>query len=106
MDADGTPALADVREAINALDERIVALIGQRQAWVERAGRLKRDQGEAAVRAPARVEAVIARVRELAVPAGASAEVVECTYRAMIRAFVDLELDVHGRRDESGGGER
>jgi len=97
VDARRNPDLTEIREAINVLDERIVELIGERQAWVEQAGRLKRDQGEDAVRAPARVDAVIARVRLLAVPAGASPEVVERTYRALIASFVELELRVHSR---------
>jgi isochorismate pyruvate lyase len=97
VDAQSTSGLTEIREAINGLDERIVALIGQRQAWVERAGRLKRDQDEDAVRAPSRVDAVIARVRALATLAGASPEVVERTYRAMIAAFVDLEMRIHAR---------
>ena len=99
MDAQSTSGLAEICEAINGLDERIVALIGQRQAWVERAGRLKRDQDEDAVRAPSRVDAVIARVRALATLAGASPEVVERTYRAMIAAFVDLEMRIHAREN-------
>ncbi len=97
VDARRNPDLTEIREAINLLDERIVELIGERQAWVEQAGRLKRDQGEDAVRAPARVDAVIARVRSLAGPAGASPEVVERTYRALITSFVELELGVHSR---------
>ena len=101
MNPTGNPELTEIREAIDALDGRIVELIGERQAWVERAGRLKRAQGEDAVRAPARVEAVIERVRALAAPAGASPEVVERTYRALIAAFVELELDVHSQ--ENGG---
>lgn len=99
MDTSRSPDLSEIREAIDVLDERIVELIGERQAWVERAGRLKRDQDEDAVRAPARVEAVIGRVRSLAVPAGASPEVVERTYRALIASFVELELGVHSHED-------
>jgi len=71
----GNPDLADIREAIEVIDERTVTLIGERQARVERAGRRKREQDEDAVRAPARVDAVIARVRAPAVPCG-SPEVV------------------------------
>lgn len=101
VDPTGDPDLTEVREAIDALDGRIVELIGERQAWVERAGRFKRSRGEDAVRAPARVEAVIERVRALAAPAGASPDVVERAYRALIAAFVELELDVHGHEDGS-----
>ena len=94
MDTDA-PRLTEIRAAIDALDERIVALIGERQGWVRRAGELKRGQAQDAVRAPARVEDVVARVRALAEATGASPDVVERTYRAMISAFVDLELEVH-----------
>ncbi|MDN4642154.1 chorismate mutase [Agreia sp. PsM10] len=88
----------EVRRRIDDIDREIVGLIGRRQAWVVEAGRLKTDT--AAVRAPDRVEAVIERVRSLAADAAASPEVVESTYRAMIAAFIDLELHVHEARIE------
>lgn len=56
---------------------------------------LKRDQEVDAVRARARVEDVIQKVRGRAVEAGASPDVVEATYRAMIGGFINLELEVH-----------
>lgn len=87
--------LAAVRAAIDELDGQIIDLIAQRQAQVVQAGILKRGQGSDAVRAPARVEDVIAKVRGRAEQAGASPDVVEATYRAMIGAFISLELDVH-----------
>ena len=83
----------EVRRRIDDIDREIVELIGRRQAWVVEAGRLKTDK--AAVRAPDRVEAVIAKVRSLAADAAASPDVVESTYRAMIAGFIELELGVH-----------
>lgn len=88
-----TSALEEVRQNIDSIDRRLVGLIAERQKWVIAAGALKKD--EQAVRAPARVEQVIAKVRALADEAGASPEVVENTYRALIAAFIDLELDQH-----------
>ncbi|WP_374947517.1 chorismate mutase [Agreia sp.] len=85
--------LDDVRAEIDVIDRRIVELLAHRQRWVVEAGRLKADAH--AVRAPDRVEKVIEKVRTLAAQAGASPEVVESTYRAMIGAFIDLELTVH-----------
>src|SRR6478609_6627898 len=95
MPADIPPhvTLGDVRANIDALDRRIVALIAERQQWVVAAGALKTD--EAGVRAPARVEQVIAKVRGLAEDEGASPDVVERAYRALISAFIDLELAHH-----------
>ena len=91
------PALPEIRAAIDVLDRRIIDLIAERQAWVEAAGRAKRGEPSDAVRAPDRVQQVIDRVRGHAAAAGASPAVVEASYRAMIGAFVELELGVHGR---------
>ena len=91
------PGLEEVRRHIDSLDRQIVDLIAQRQKWVETAGSLKKEEG--AVRAPDRVERVIAKVRELAESAGASPVVVESTYRALIGAFIDLELEHHRSSD-------
>ena len=92
-----TPGLPEIRSQIDAIDARIIALIAERQRWVEAAGRAKAGEAPSAVRAPSRVEEVIARVRAAAESAGASPDVVEQSYRAMIAAFIDLELSVHGR---------
>ncbi|NEM06451.1 GNAT family N-acetyltransferase [Geodermatophilus normandii] len=86
----GPADLAAVRAAIDRLDDDVVALLARREELVRAAGRLKADG--AAVRAPGRVEQVVARARERATAHGASPEVVERVYRAMIAAFVDLEL--------------
>jgi isochorismate pyruvate lyase len=71
-----------------------VGLIAERERLVRQAGRVKEDTAD--VRAPKRVEEVVARVRELAGELGASPDVVERTYRAMISAFVELELTAFG----------
>ncbi|WP_370647815.1 GNAT family N-acetyltransferase [Leucobacter aridicollis] len=93
MSTQETPTLAEVRAAIDELDGEIVELIARRQRWVEAAGLMKTD--EQAVRAPDRVEQVIHKVRGLAAEHGASPDVVESAYRALIAAFVELELTVH-----------
>ncbi|MDN5749019.1 MAG: chorismate mutase [Pseudonocardia sp.] len=85
--------LDEVRRRIDRVDHDIVRLLATREQLVRRAGQLKTDTQ--AVRAPARVDQVVARVRAAADEAGASPDVVERTYRAMIAAFIDLELTVH-----------
>lgn len=82
-----------VRAEIDELDRQIVELVSRRQQWVQEAGKLKADSD--AVRAPDRVEEVIFKVRALADASGADPDVVERMYRAMIAAFIDLELAVH-----------
>lgn len=88
-----TKTLQDIREQIDSIDQQIVRLLSERQKWVLAAGSLKKD--EQAVRAPARVDQVIEKVRSLAEREQASPEVVEHTYRALIDAFIDLELSQH-----------
>ena len=105
--AAGLRSLADVRAQIDDLDTQIVALLARRQTLVEAAAGFKRD--EQAVRAPDRVERVVAAVRAQASAAGLDAAVAEAIWRAMITAFIELELARHrkpaggenGRRDDS-----
>ena len=83
-------SLEEVRTHIDAIDERIVALLAERGGYVHQAARFKRDPE--AVRAPARVEQVIARVVTLAQHTGANPHVTAQVYRAMIDAFIHAEL--------------
>ncbi|GAA0285457.1 chorismate mutase [Actinomadura nitritigenes] len=89
-------SLSDVRARIDAIDGDLVRLLAERQGLVRAAAASKADAG--AVRAPGRVEQVVALARERAASAGLSPEVAEAVWRAMIGAFIDLELDEHARR--------
>ncbi|UFU08249.1 chorismate mutase [Ruania halotolerans] len=89
------PSLATVRAEIDTLDSQIIDRIAKRQVQVIRAGVLKRGQAVETVHAPTRVEEVIDKVRTQAEFTGASPDVVEAAYRAMIGAFIALEVDVH-----------
>ena len=86
-------SIDEVRQRIDLIDRDIVALLAQRGQWVTQAAAFKSSTDD--VRAPARVEQVIAKVRTIATDVGASPEVVERVYRAMISAFIDQELCVH-----------
>ncbi|WP_328476336.1 chorismate mutase [Actinoplanes sp. NBC_00393] len=85
--------LADIRREIDAIDAEVVRRLADRERLVRSAAAFKKD--EQAVRAPARVDEVIGKVRALAVEAGGSPEVIERVYRAMIGAFIELELGEH-----------
>ncbi len=87
--AEDCASLAQVRAEIDRLDEQIVSLLAERGGYVLAAARFKNSAEE--VRAPQRVEQVIARVREAALRQGALPEVVERTYRTMIAAFIEAE---------------
>ena len=86
-------SLEEVRERIDQIDRSMVDLIAQRGGFVAQAARFKKDT--TAVRAPARVEPGIAQGRARADERGASTEVVEQVYRAMIAAFIEEELRTH-----------
>jgi isochorismate pyruvate lyase len=90
-------SLAEVRARIDTLDGELIRLLAQRQALVQRAAAFKAD--EQAVRAPGRVEQVLATARDRAADAGLSPSVAEAVWRAMIGAFIDLELTEHRATD-------
>ncbi|MFV2173920.1 chorismate mutase [Actinomadura sp. LOL_016] len=88
---DAPQSLADVRARIDGIDGELVRLLADRQALVRAAAAFKTD--ERSVRAPDRVERVVALARSRAADAGLSPDVAESVWRAMIGAFIELELD-------------
>ena len=89
--------LAEVRGAIDRIDREMVALMAERGRYVAEASRFKADP--AAVSAPARVDAIIAKVKGLARDDGLAESVAERSYRAMIAAFEDYEREEWSRRN-------
>ncbi|VAX19887.1 Isochorismate pyruvate-lyase [hydrothermal vent metagenome] len=89
MTVDDCKNLADVRENIDRLDQRIIELMAERSQYVARAARFKKDYKE--VEDPSRVEQVIENKKALAIKYGLSPYVAEQTYRAMIAAFIEFE---------------
>jgi isochorismate pyruvate lyase len=86
-------SLEQIRENIDRLDRQIVTLLAERGGFVSQAARFKKDTD--GVKAPQRVEQVIAKVRDLSYAVGANPEVTEQVYRAMITAFIQQELAEH-----------
>jgi isochorismate pyruvate lyase len=84
------PEMAEIRTGIDALDAEIVRLLARREGLVRRAAPFKADVQ--AVRAPDRVAQVVARVRDLAVEAGAQPDVIERIYRGIIQAAWPTEI--------------
>lgn len=85
----------EVREAIDALDRDIVALLADRLHFIAEAARIKprRDQ----VRDEARVEDVIAKVRSAAGAAGMDPDFVEPLYRDLVERSIAHELTLFDR---------
>ena len=82
--------LEQVRAEIDAVDDELVRVLARRELLVRRAGDLKQDAAQ--VRAPDRVEQVIAGVRRRAGELGADPDIVERVYRTMIDCNIALEL--------------
>jgi len=81
--------MTDVRRNIDALDQRIVALMAERSGYVAQAARIKQDAN--LVHDQARIDFIVARVSAMAAEQGAPAAVIEAAYRAMIDAFIEFE---------------
>jgi len=89
-------SMAELREAIDLLDGRLVALLAVRQAYIERAAALKSSRGQ--VRDPARIEDVVAKVIAEGRKAGLSAEIAEAVWRALIEASIAHEFEAFDKR--------
>ena len=89
-------SMPELREAIDAVDARLVALLAVRQAYIERAAQLKsgRDQ----VRDPARIEDVVAKVIAEGRKAGLSPDIAEPVWRTLIEASIAHEFEAFDKR--------
>ncbi len=79
-------SMTELRAAIDTLDKRLVALLAERQTYVERAAILKAERD--AVRDPARIEEVVRHVVAEAARTGLSPAIAETVWRALIEASI------------------
>jgi isochorismate pyruvate lyase len=86
-------SLEEVRANIDRIDRQLVALLAERGSYVTQAARFKKTVED--VKAPQRVEQVIANAVSLSRELHANPVVVEKVYRAMVSAFIDAELAVY-----------
>jgi len=83
-------SMAQVRQAVDAIDRLLVAVLAERQSYMDAAARIKPER--AAVRDPARVEDVIAKVKAIAREAGLSEAIAEPVWRTLIEGCIAHEL--------------
>lgn len=86
-------SIEEVRSNIDRIDRQIVTLLAERGGYVKQAARFKKTTDD--VKAPQRVEQVIAKVTTLSQELGANPFVAAQVYRAMISAFISAELEEH-----------
>lgn len=82
--------LNEVRTEIDKLDEEIVRLIAQRNAYIHQAVKFKQSVEE--VKAEDRVYEVIQHVRGKAIELDMSANMIEELYRNLIDSMVESEI--------------
>jgi isochorismate pyruvate lyase len=93
---DACASLGELREAIDMLDARLVALLAVRQAYIERAARLKTDREQ--VRDEARVAEVVAKVIAEGKRTGLSAGIAEPVWRTLIDASITHEFEIFDKK--------
>jgi len=93
---DACGSLGELREAIDTLDTRLVALLTVRQAYIEQAARLKTAREQ--VRDAARVEDVVAKVIAEGKRTGLSAQIAEPVWRTLIEASIEHEYRMFEKR--------
>ncbi|MFZ5669172.1 MAG: chorismate mutase [Pseudomonadota bacterium] len=87
--------MGEVRQGVDAIDRALVALIAERQGYMDAAARIKQDRG--VVRDEARIEDVVAKVRAAARAAGLSEAIAEPVWRTMIDRCIAYEFGVWDR---------
>jgi isochorismate pyruvate lyase len=82
--------MAQVRVGVDALDRLLVAVLAERQRYMDAAARIKQDR--AAVRDDARIEDVVAKVKAAAREAGLSEDIAEPVWRTLIERCIAHEF--------------
>jgi isochorismate pyruvate lyase len=84
--------MSEVRQGVDALDRALVALLAERQRYMDAAARIKGER--AAVRDEARIEDVVAKVKAAARAAGLSEQIAEPVWRLLIERCIAYEFEV------------
>jgi isochorismate pyruvate lyase len=98
-DSSVLPTCADmneVRAGIDAIDQRMVALIAERLHYIDEAARIKQQRHT--VRDEARIADVLAKVRAEALRLGCDPEVVVVAYKALVEASIAHEMVAFERK--------
>ena len=82
--------LEELRTEIDAIDDRIVELIGDRSDLIKQAFKFKKSVDE--IKSDERIDAVIDRVRHKAVTMGMSPNMMAELYEIMINEMVETEI--------------
>lgn len=87
--------MAEVRQGVDALDRALVALLAERQRYMDAAARIK--PGRDAVHDDARIEDVVAKVLAASESAGLSSAIAEPVWRTLIARCIAHEFETFDR---------
>lgn len=90
------PEMQEIREQIDALDKRLVALLAERQKLIAAAGEVKPSRDT--VRDEARIEEVVQLVLAEAENSGLAREIAEPVWRQLIESSIAYEYGVFDKR--------
>ncbi|WP_280636519.1 chorismate mutase [Brevundimonas sp. A19_0] len=82
--------MAEVRQGVDALDRALVALLAERQGYMEAAARIKPSRD--VVHDQARIDDVVAKVLSAAREAGLSPDIAEPVWRLLIDRCIAHEF--------------
>jgi isochorismate pyruvate lyase len=82
-------SMTDVRAQIDRIDALIAPLLVERTGYMTQAARIKQHAHQ--VRDQARIDFIVARMRQMALDMGGQPEVLEAAYRALIEASIAFE---------------
>jgi isochorismate pyruvate lyase len=91
--------MVSLRAQIDRLDRTLVALIAERQRYIERAAEIKTDRG--VVHDDARIEDVVAKVLAEAKRAGLSAAIAEPVWRTLIARSIAHEFEMFDAKNSA-----
>lgn len=95
---DQCQTMADIRAEIDRLDRQVIALLGQRFAYVKAASKFKTS--EIVVKAPDRVHAMLQQRRAWAEAEGLNGNAIESLYRELVNHFIAEEMK-HWQQSDS-----
>ncbi|WP_029086159.1 chorismate mutase [Brevundimonas aveniformis] len=84
-------SMAEVRQGVDALDRALVALMAERQRYMDAAARIKPSRN--VVHDDARIEDVVAKVLAAAKTAGLSPDIAEPVWRTLIDRCIAHEFE-------------
>jgi isochorismate pyruvate lyase len=96
MEPEACTTMSEVREGIDALDRRIVALLAIRMRYMVAAARIKSQRAD--IRDEQRKREVIANARQAAVEEGVPPALAEALWDVLVEGSIAYELEQFDRR--------